>query len=467
MLQNAEQIVTVAQMRSAEGALISRGISVDELMQRAGRGAGEWVWRIAAKRRVTVLCGPGNNGGDGYVIAETLRERGGAVCVVAASEPTTDAARNARSLYKGEVLGPGAAPLGEVLVDCLFGSGLSRPLSAEHIALLSRLAECHRQRIAIDVPSGVDSDSGAVLNEGVPHFVLTIALGALKFAHYLMPASATMGTLRLVGIGVDAVQSAATLIAAPKLAVPVADAHKYRRGLVAVVSGQMPGATVIACMAAQGSGAGYVKLLSDLPATGVPVDVVVDSAPLHESLADPRINALLVGPGLGRQSEARQRLMAVLAASIPAVIDADALMILTPVLLAKRRLPLVATPHEGELAELERAFRLPRQGSKPQRAPALAVATGMVIVAKGPDTVIAAPDGRVAVAPSATAWLSVAGSGDVLAGIVASRLAAGAEPFDAACEAVWLHSEAARLSPPAFTASQLAYAIPRAYAACL
>src|SRR5512139_637030 len=178
-----DQILTVSQMREAEAALISAGSSVDALMQIAGRGAAEWVWRIAGHHKVTVLCGPGNNGGDGYVIAETIRARGGKVQVVAASGPRTDAARAARALYGGEVLGPDGKTNGDCLVDCLYGSGLTRPLDAGDLALLSRLAAGHRHVIAVDVPSGVQSDNGMLLNEGLPACDLTIALGAWKFAH--------------------------------------------------------------------------------------------------------------------------------------------------------------------------------------------------------------------------------------------------------------------------------------------
>ena len=170
MPRRADQVLTVAQMRAAEEALIAGGTSVDELMQRAGRGAAEWVWRISGARAVTVLCGPGNNGGDGYVIAEAIRERGGEVAVIAALDPATPAARNARALYCGPVLSPDATRRGEVLVDCLFGSGLTRPLSAAHCELLARLAASHERRVAVDLPSGVDSDLGLVLNDRPARF---------------------------------------------------------------------------------------------------------------------------------------------------------------------------------------------------------------------------------------------------------------------------------------------------------
>ena len=460
----ADQILTAAQMRAAEEELIAAGISVDELMQTAGRGVAEWVWRIAAHRAVTVLCGPGNNGGDGYVIAEALRERGCKVVVVAATEPKTDAARKARALYRGEVLPTDHLPQGDVLVDCLFGSGLTRPLSEDHAALLTRLAASHCWHVAVDVPSGIECDSGILLNADLPDFDLTVALGAWKFAHFLMPASATMGALRLVEIGVEQVPGAAARLARPHLTAPSADAHKYRRGLLAVIGGAMPGAALLAALAAQGGGAGYVKLFAAAEGRAPP-DLVIDSGPLAEALSDSRLNALLIGPGLGRDGQARERLAEALAADIPAVLDADALVLLGNQQLAARTAPLIATPHEGELAALERAFDLDGNGSKPQRTLALARAGRMIVVAKGPDTVIAAPDGRLTCAPRASSWLSVAGTGDVLAGAIASRLATGADPFAAACEGVWLHGEAARLAPPAFSAAMLAATIRSAYAA--
>ena len=464
MPRTPDQILTVAQMRAAEDGLIAGGTSVDVLMQRAGRGAAEWVWRMAAGHRVTVLCGPGNNGGDGYVIAQAIREQGGKVAVIAATGAKTTAAQVARSLFQGEVLGPDADPHGEVFVDCLFGSGLTRSLQQEHVDLLARLAASHRHSIAIDLPSGVEADSGARLNAGIPEFDLTISLGAWKFAHFLMPASAGMGALRLVGIGVEPVTGASGVVRKPALAAPAADAHKYRRGLLGVVAGAMPGAALLACTAAQGAGAGYVKLLAaDMP--GAPPDLVVDSRLLTEVLADRRFTALLVGPGLGRDGQAENLLAAVIASGHPAVLDADALIVLRSDLLADKAGRTIATPHEGELARLESTFGCTATGSKPERAAALALASGMIIVAKGPDTVIAAPDGRIACAPRGSSWLSVAGTGDVLAGTIASRLATGADPFAAACEGVWLHSEAARLASKPFTASQLAALVPAAYAA--
>ncbi|WEK48376.1 MAG: NAD(P)H-hydrate dehydratase [Candidatus Andeanibacterium colombiense] len=453
-------------MQAAEQALIDAGSNqasgVDALMQLAGRGAAEWIYRIAWPKPVTVLCGPGNNGGDGYVIAEGLRERGLPVTVVEAFEPATEAAHNARAAYAGGTAMSGELPFGAVLVDCLFGSGLTRPLDPETAELLRRLAGSHRYRIAIDLPSGIESDSGRALNDGLPSYDLTLALGAWKFAHWTMPAAASMGARHLVPIGIGEVPGAAQLLGRPKLAAPALDAHKYTRGLLAVVAGAMPGAALLASEAAMRGGAGYVKLAAHAPPAGTPADLVVQP----DALADTRLSAVLIGPGLGRGDWAREKLAEAMRMPVPRVIDADALLLMRTDMLASRSAALVATPHEGELAQLADAFDVHASG-KGGIARKLAQRVGMIVIAKGSDTLIAAPDGRVAIARPAPSWLSTAGTGDVLAGIVASRLATGTDGFDAACEAVWLHGEAARRAGPALTPSSLIAQIPAALAACL
>ncbi|MFM9934964.1 MAG: NAD(P)H-hydrate dehydratase [Novosphingobium sp.] len=449
------QVLDVTAMRAAEAALIDAGTSVEALMEIAGRAVGEWARRLGAGRAVTVLCGPGNNGGDGYVAARHLMEHGVPVTVVAAREPATPAARNARSLYAGSVVGPGAFPKGDVLVDCLFGSGLTRPLADDMFFLLSGLAETHALRIAVDLPSGVEADSGTCLNDDLPKFDVTIALGAWKHAHFTMPAAPLMGALRLVDIGVAAVLHSAQLLGRPLIDRPAVDAHKYRRGLLAIIAGQMPGATLLAAEAAQRAGAGYVKLFAPTRPEGVPPALVCETGDLS-ALADPRINAVLIGPGLGRDASASARLAAVLAQDHPAVIDADALMLLRPDMPGTA--PCVLTPHEGEMAVLEAAFRLSANGLRRDRAKALADACGAIVLLKGPDSLIAAPGGDITLAPRASPWLSVAGSGDVLAGMIASRLAVHGDALLAAREGLWLHGEAARLSGPAFTAGDLAAA---------
>jgi ADP-dependent NAD(P)H-hydrate dehydratase / NAD(P)H-hydrate epimerase len=462
-MAGASQVLSVAQMVAAEQALIERGESVESLMERAGAGAAEWVWRVAAGRPATVLCGPGNNGGDGYVIARELARRGLEVSVVAPLEPGTDAAIAARKAWGGTVAERGQ---GGVLVDALFGSGLARPLSGELAALLGEEAARHAYRVAIDLPSGIDADAGRALNGGLPGYDLTLALGAWKFAHWTMPAMAAMGERRLVPIGVAETPGAARLLERPRLESPARDAHKYSRGMVLVVGGPMEGAELLASEGAMRSGAGTVRLAAKALHTAAPPDLVLKPQPLAELLTDERTGAVLVGPGLGREEDARAKLAAVLAAGWPAVIDADALHLLAPADLERFAAPLILTPHEGEMRRLCESFGIAAEG-KLEQARALAAAARAVVVAKGPDTVIAAPGGRTALAPSPSSWLSVAGTGDVLAGVAAGRLAAHGDPFDSACEAVWLHGEAARLTPAPFTASELARRVAAAYASAL
>jgi ADP-dependent NAD(P)H-hydrate dehydratase / NAD(P)H-hydrate epimerase len=452
----AQQILTAAQMRAAEQALIQAGTSAAQLMEQAGCGAGEWVRRMAAGRAVTVLCGPGNNGGDGYVIARYLQERGAPVCVVAVGEPSTFEAQEAKLRFSGKILAAAEDIKGDVLVDCLFGTGLKRPLADETRKLLLQLALHHPMRIAVDLPSGIDSDSGACLNSGLPEYHLTLALGAWKRAHWTMPAAQHMGALRLIDLGVARLENADLLLEKPIIAAPDANSHKYRRGLLGIVGGQMSGATLLSAEAAMRAGAGYVKLLTTARPEGVPTGLVCEAAPDLAALSDRRMAAVLVGPGLGRDDAARARLLAVLECGVPAVLDADALMLLGP----GYTLPLccVLTPHEGEMAALEIAFELPSTGSRRDRALALAQKTGAVVLLKGPDSLIAAPGGNVTLAPRASSWLSIAGSGDVLAGMIASRVAVHGDPLQAAREGLWLHGEAAQQCGAAFTASDLAAA---------
>ncbi|QZH74580.1 MAG: NAD(P)H-hydrate dehydratase [Erythrobacter sp.] len=464
-MREPQQILTAAQMQEAEQGLITNGASVSSLMERAGAGAAEWVWRIAAGRAVTVLCGPGNNGGDGYVIARVLRDRGLAVRIVAPLEPKTEAAIAARRAWGGE---PVATAHGAVLVDCLFGTGLGRPLDDDLLGLLRKLSSTHQHAVAVDLPSGVDSDNGECLNPGLPRYDLTLALGAWKFAHWLMPAMDTMGEKRLVDIGVGKVAGAARLSTPPVLGLPPRSAHKYSRGLLAVVAGVMPGAAILAAQAAQHGGAGYVKLFAgeeDDDLEGPP-DLVVDHGSLFDLVRDERIAAFLVGPGLGRSNEAQARLDWVLACDLPTVCDADALSLLEPSMLDGRSQPIIATPHAGELDAMANAFGTVGL-DRAEQAQELAEGIEGVLVAKGPDTLIAAEGSPLSVMPPATSWLSTAGTGDVLAGLIASRLATGVGPRKAAEQGCWLHAEAARKAGPAFSAGELIYHVPDAYGAFL
>ncbi|MBB4857063.1 hydroxyethylthiazole kinase-like uncharacterized protein yjeF [Novosphingobium chloroacetimidivorans] len=456
-MPSPDQILTVAQMRAAEDQLIAAGSSVEALMDLAGRGAADWVWRMAGRHHVTVLCGPGNNGGDGYVIAQSLLERGGEAVVVAAGEPRTQAARKARELFAGSILDSDSDVHGDVFVDCLFGSGLSRPLAPEHVALLGRLAASHRRTIAVDVPSGIDADSGSFLNEGLAACDLTLALGAWKHAHFLMPSTVRMGALHLVEIGVTCQPGAARVLAQPALQAPDADAHKYRRGLVVVVGGAMPGAAGLAAEACARGGCGYVRLTA-------PTAVRASHAIVQSREPDfAKARAVLIGPGLGRDEVAWSSLGAALGSGVPVVADADALWLIGEKGRAGQPAPAIVTPHEGEFARM-----FPQsEGNKVERARHAAATSGSVVVYKGPDTIVASPDGSTRIAPRASTWLSTAGTGDVLAGLCASRLAVTRDPFEAACQAVWLHAEAARRAGPAFVADDLVTHLPQAMAACL
>ncbi|MEL7189175.1 MAG: NAD(P)H-hydrate dehydratase [Pseudomonadota bacterium] len=461
---SASQVLTADQMRAAEQAIFGTGVTVFELMEKAAGGAAEWVRRIAGGRSVTVLCGPGNNGGDGYVIARILRDTGLAVRIIAPMPPKTEAAQTALKRWGGAVETSGSGETGEVLVDCLFGTGLTRPLEAEHALMLRDLVQRHPIRIAIDVPSGVDSDTGALLNDRLPQYTATITLGAWKFAHWSLPARTKMGSMRLVEIGIDTVPDAAELIQKPQLSAPAMDSHKYRRGMVAVVCGDMLGAGILSSKAALRAGAGYVKFIAN-EQQNAPADLVVDPSPVKVALDDDRIDSVLIGPGLGRHEGSVKALEAAVRCDASLVLDADALHLLRPNMMGEDQ-PVIATPHDGELDALCKTFSVIAKG-RLDRAKALAAASGMVVLAKGPDTIVAAPDGRIALAPPAPSWLSIAGTGDVLAGLAASRMATGADALTAACEAVWLHGEAARQCGGFFTAGDLAQAVSPVCRECL
>ena len=456
----ARPILTAAEMRTAEERAIAAGASVETLMERAGEAVAEAAWRYAATPPTLIVCGPGNNGGDGYVAARFLKERGVPVRVAATDEPRTDAARAARAAWGGPVEDFAAARPAPLLIDALFGTGLTRPLDAAMSVKLLGLATVARLRIAVDLPSGISTDDGVLLSP-VPDFHLTVALGSLKPAHRLQPSASRCGLVAIADIGI-AIAGARTIeIARPSLPPPTPDDHKYSRGMVMVVAGPMEGAALLAATAAQRI-AGYVLVAGTI--SGGPAALVrrpaPDAAALAKLLDDQRIGAVVIGPGLGRDREARKWLDAALSSGRPLVLDADALTLLGSGGLGRlRRLaqPAILTPHEGEFAGL--FGDLP--GSKLDRARAAAAKARAVILLKGADSVVAHPDGRAAIAPPAPAWLATAGTGDVLAGLVAAIRARGLDPFEAAQAALWLHGEAARLAGPGLIADDLAGHIAR------
>jgi hydroxyethylthiazole kinase-like uncharacterized protein yjeF len=422
-------ILTAAEMRAAEAAVIAAGTPVEALMERAGQAAAEAIWRYAGPLPALVLCGPGNNGGDGQVIARVLGARGMDVRVGTLGDPDWE-----------------PAPL---LIDALFGTGLSRPLDPAIARRLLGAAAAARLRVAIDLPSGAATDDGNILSP-LPDFDLTITFQTLKPSHLLQPAARHMGRLVVADIGIPATSDLGE-IGPPRNLAPGPDANKYSRGLVSVLAGDMPGASALAAAAAMRAGAGIVRLQARAFVQGVPAAVIQAPGDPLAGLDDERIGALLIGPGL----VAGEALVeAALASGRPLVLDAGALGFVQGRLSGLAHVPIL-TPHEGEFRRLFGDGG----GSKVERARAAAAASGAVIVYKGADTVVAAPDGRAAIAPPASPWLASAGSGDVLAGIIAAMRAAGQGAFEAACGGVWRHGRAAEKAGPGMIADDLVAAL--------
>lgn len=440
-------IVTAAQMRAAEQAADASGTSYAQLMQRAGTALARATLRLGGGRPVHILVGPGNNGGDGYVAARWLEAQGVAVRVSPLAPPATALAVEAASAWGGSTGQiDGAASGGAVLVDCLFGTGLNRSLDESVASHLLRHADAASRIIAADLPSGVASDSGALL--GCPFRAdVTMAFGALKPAHLLMPAAGHVGEIVLADIGLS-IGSTTAVAQMPSLAPPDANSHKYNRGLVTVVAGRMAGAAELAARAAQRSGAGYVRLIGSSLPPSPPFSLVRQGWRAGEALTDPRIGAVVIGCGLGSDDQAQERWAAALSSGKPMVIDADALAFIGDVPLA---VPAILTPHGGEFDRMTGGST----GSKIDRTRALAERIRATVIHKGADTVIAAPDGRVAIAPTGSPWLASAGTGDVLAGICGAMLARGLAPFEAAQAAVLLHHRAAATVGPGLIADDL------------
>lgn len=445
---NGRPILTAGAMRATERQAIDGGTSVEELMERAGAGLAEAAYRFAGPMETLVLCGPGNNGGDGYVTARHLAARGVNVRVAALTEPKSDAAKWARGQWPGDVEALSGDTKGEpLIIDALFGTGITRGLDDATSQLLSELVHESSLSIACDLPSGVETDSGELLNP-LHDYDMTVSFGALKPAHLLHPAMHKCGRLVLADIGVAA-SSEWHEIAPPVLPPLDPGGHKYDRGLVHALAGTMPGAIALSAKAAASAGAGYVRISTSRAIDGLPSSIVqIDDAPVN----DERIGCLLVGPGLG---DVAQVLTLALTSKAPKVIDADGITHLGHPDRLKGQ-DAIITPHEGEFRKL--FGELP--GTKPERAIEAARRSGAVVVYKGPDTLVAAPDGRLGFAPRAHPWLASAGTGDVLAGIIAAMRARGTNAFEAACAGVWLHGRAAEIAGPQLIADNLAEAIP-------
>ena len=445
-------ILTADAMRAAEQTAIDGGTSVQQLMERAGTALAEAVYRFGGPMPALVLCGPGNNGGDGYVAARHLVQRGVEVRVAALSEPNSDAAKWARSQWRGDIGSlDGETRPAPLVIDALFGTGLKRGLEEHAAQQLSRVCNSAIARVACDLPSGVETDSGADLSD-VPAFDMTVTFGALKPAHLLHPAMHKCGRLVLADIGIEA-SIQWHEVGPPELPALEPDGHKYDRGLVQALAGKMPGAIALAAKSAARAGAGYVKVTTSRSIDGLPSAIVqTDTAEIN----DPRIGCLLVGPGMG---DIPQVLTLALTSRAPKVVDADAIAHAGEPERFKGQ-DAILTPHEGEFRKL--FGNLP--GTKADRALDSARRSGAVVIYKGSDTLIASPDGRLGFRPPAPAWLASAGTGDVLAGLTAAMRARGLPAFEAACAAVWLHGRAAEIAGPQMIADDLADAIPQALA---
>lgn len=474
-MSDAHALLTNAEMARADALAASLGQPGERLMARAGEAVAGAIRRRWAPRPTTVLCGPGNNGGDGYVVAQTLAREGWPVRVAALAEPGGGDALIWRKRWTGTVdtLTPECVDDAELVVDALFGAGLARPLEGAAKATIERLARRDVPVVAVDVPSGLDGDSGRVRGTAA-RAALTVTFFRLKPGHLLYPGRGLCGTLLLADIGLPAAVLAEigpkTWVNGPGLwrgAFPWvdADAHKYRRGHAVIRGGaEMTGAARLAARAARRVGAGLVTIAAppeaatvyaaDQPGTLVQRVGAGDFAP---ALADERRNAVLVGPGNGRGEATLKAVAEAIASGRRLVLDADALDGEAESLGRPGKPWPVLTPHEGEFA---RVFGPVGEGGRLAATRAAAERASAVVVLKGPDTVVAAPDGRAALAAGAPPELATAGSGDVLAGLILGLLAQGMAPFEAASAGVWLHARAAAGFGPGLVAEDLPERLP-------
>ncbi len=484
------ELLTVAEMARADKAAIAAGVPGAELMENAGRAVAEAVLARHPAGPVLVLCGPGNNGGDGFVAARHLAAAGRPVRLAllgGRDRLEGDAAHHA-ALWEEPVEAltednaTGMLDAAEVVIDALFGAGLSRPLEGAARKVIEALAFSRALVVAVDVPSGVSGDSGAILGEVAVRAALTVTFFRKKPGHLLLPGRSCCGEVILAGIGIpDRVLAGIapqTFENEPELwggDYPWRGPgdHKYDFGHALVVGGAaMTGAGRLAARAALRAGAGLVTVAC--PPEVVPIYAlstpsamtapIADEADFGALLADARKNAVLIGPGNGAGAVTRARTLAALAAGSggggkAVVVDADALTSFQDrpeALFEAVSGPCVLSPHEGEFRRLFPDL----EGGKLARARAAAVRGGAVVLIKGADSVIAAPDGRAAINANAPPVLATAGTGDVLAGLIVGHLAQGSNAFDATCAAVWLHGAAGAALGPGLIAEDLCEALP-------
>ncbi len=469
------EVLSVAEMYRADALTIAGGRPGEVLMEAAGFAVARELRKRFRACRVAILCGPGNNGGDGFVVARLLARAGYAVRLALLGDAVNlkgDAGLMAQR-WRGAVepLSVDVLARADVVVDALFGAGLARPLEGVVREVIEEIGRRALPVIAVDVPSGVDGDTGAILG-CAPQALATITFFRKKPGHLLLPGRMRCGEVVVADIGIpDAVLAEVEPPVAENTPAlwrgsfpwPAPDGHKYARGHLLVVGGAaMTGAARLAARAARRVGAGLVTIAAPPEAlavyrAGEPGTIVGSLDGWGGLLADQRKNALVLGPGAG--AGIRERVLDALKAGKAALLDADALTAFSddPRALFRHLSPhVVLTPHDGEFARL---FG-PVPGCRLERARQAAGRAGAVVLLKGADTVIAHPDGRAVINANAPPWLATAGSGDVLAGLIGGLLAAGQGAFEAAAAGVWLHGAAAQAAGPGLIAEDLADFLP-------
>ena len=487
------EVLTTSEMERADRLAIAAGTPGFALMMSAGQAVAEAAMDFVDEGSILVVAGPGNNGGDGFVAAAELAARGREVSVILLCERDNlqgDAALAARG-WKYPVLpfNPHAIGKPALIIDALFGAGLDRAVKGEPLEMIEAINANGVPVLAVDLPSGINGTSGAVMGVAV-RATETVTFFRRKPAHLLLPGRIHCGRVRVADIGIDAKVLAEiqpqTFENTPSFwrqsfPVPRTDGHKYDRGHVIVVSGGLA-ATGAARLSARGSlraGAGLVTLASPRDAIAVnasalsavmirAVDTVVE---FEEMLSDKRFNACVIGPGAGVGERTRDLVLTAMSAKRRLVLDADALTSfadapdrLFEAIKVSHDLQVVLTPHEGEFPRLfsDISNKHPLR-SKLERVRAAAERSGAVVLLKGPDTVVAAPDGRATIAANAPPWLATAGAGDVLSGMISGLLAQGVAAFEAGSIGVWMHGEAAREAGPGLIAEDLPEVLPAVF----
>lgn len=484
----ADEILTVAEMYAADKYAADNGTPSLTLMENAGRAVADAILARWQRCETVVLCGPGNNGGDGFVVARQLKDRRWQVRVALLGSLEAlrgDAAQMAKR-WSGVTTHMDASALdgAELVVSAIFGAGLSRPIDGIARSVIEKLNASHVPVVAVDVPSGLHGDLGRPLGDICVDADLTVTFFRKKPAHVLMPGRLYCGDIAVADIGIP---PAALDTIAPRLFEnafsqwtfpwPQPLAHKYARGHCVVVSGPAH-ATGAARLAARGAlriGAGLVSVASPQEAvsvnaaalTAIMVKPFSGASGLADLLKDKRLNAVVIGPGCGTGQATQEMVAAVLGNPASVVLDADALTAFASdpnALFLLLKPNVVLTPHEGEF---ERIFPglLARSSTRIEAARAAASAAKCTVLLKGPDTVIAAPDGRAVVNSHAPSTLATAGSGDVLAGLIGGLMAQGLESYKAAAAATWLHGEAAFRFGPGLIAEDLPEQLPAVLAA--